>query len=175
MGEQLMRTFKILTTTLTFCVAESGVAAANTEALVDTCLNRAFENVLQAQNIPQFVSIPNLTKNIVGRQWQQLTPEELTELEATVHAVMAAQIREQGQSYAGAEIRVRNITPSDRYPDQYQIEGTINQYFFKVIAKVSSDSCLFYTLNIEDMFTLSNWLKDHPTIRKKVRELGLGN
>lgn len=150
-----------------------------TTADINACLNRGLRSILSAEDIARYAIIPNITKNIVGPQWQQLSDGELQELEAVVLAVMTTRLRERGTRYRNATALAEesHIKASVEHKNRYSISGTIYfdgvPYWFETIAFVTEERCSFYTLNVENVFTLSGWLREQTAIQAKLEALGL--
>ncbi len=145
----------------------------NANELVENCINRALENILQGQNILTYVAIENITRTIVGPQWKPLRTKEKKLLTDIVFKVMRARIVEKGKDYLGIKVSGIKINPSEKYAGKVEVSGHIGIYFFETTALISSEKCYFYTLSIEGMFKLHSWLGSQPEVQNTMKGLKL--
>lgn len=152
--------------------AETGV-----DKRISDCLNRGLQSLLTARGVSDYAAITNITRNVVGPAWRQLDDQLRGQLEATVLLAMEKRLHEKGAEFRDAVVTAEKLEPSSRYPNFYQISGTISSggqpYWFETQATISKRECRFYTLNIENYFILSAWLRDQASVKAKMKELGL--
>lgn len=168
---------KALRTFITTMFLGQPVYAEVSAAEIDDCLERGLNSILAAQNVEQYAVISNITRNVVGRPWGTLSEVDQETLQAIVLDTIKRKLHERGAEFQGATVGEITVVPSKDWPHQYTISGELLAhgipYWFQTIANISKDRCRFYTLNIENMFTLSGWLREQPAVREKMKALGL--
>ena len=148
-------------------------SSVHADELEENCINRALDNILQGKNITQYVAIENITRTIVGPQWKTLDEKEKKLLKDVVYTVMRARIVAKGKDYIGIRVHDIKIDHSETYAGKVDISGYIGTYFFETIAVITEKECYFYTLSIEGMFQLYNWLGNQPEVQSAMKSLKL--
>jgi hypothetical protein len=158
-------------------VAPTVVYSEVTMETINDCLNQGLMHVLTATDVANYAVIPSIARSVAGPAWKTLSERDHKRLEQVVLDTMINRLRERGREFAGAVAYAEVTESSLKYPDQYTISGKLNArgtaYWFQTIAYITTKQCKFYTLNIENVFVLSSWLKKQPAVAAQLKVFGV--
>ncbi len=147
------------------------------EVLIQTCLDKSFVSVLQGKAIAEYSDVPLLTKRMLGPgNYNTLTLTQIKQFEKLVLKHLQLRSKEKGSAYAGSTVKLEDGTSAK--DTSFEIQGTITgkdgvPYFFQAYAWVSKKRCQFFSLDVEGLFKLKEWLRERPEIVALMKELKL--
>jgi hypothetical protein len=137
---------------------------------VQNCITDGLSHILQVQELERYIDALAIAQRVVGPPWRELSIEARQDIANTMFVVLRDRLRELAGDYIGAVATPTQILQNDRYPNHYGVSGTISTpngstYHFDTNLYSSGSDCRFYTLVVDNAFSLRSWLPRQPAVR----------